>query len=106
MRSDEHAPRQSEPTPSADQRTQRVKYEKRGRIAYITLNRPELLNAMDLRMQVELQRVWDDFERDDDIWLGVLTGEGTRAFSVGQDLKELAGLNRGGEPPTSFGSQG
>jgi dehydration protein DpgD len=71
----------------------RVRYEKRGRVAY-------------LLMHAELQRVWDDFEQDDALWIGVLTGEGARAFSVGMDLRELAERNRAGEPPTSFGSQG
>jgi enoyl-CoA hydratase/carnithine racemase len=65
----------------------RVKYEKRGRVAHITLNRPNVLNAMDIRMHEELGCVWDDFERDDELWIGVLTGTGSRSFSVGQDLK-------------------
>src|SRR5579864_1392427 len=102
MRSEEYAVGLPESASSGDQRSHRVRYEKRGRVAYIILNRPEVLNAMDLLMHVELQRVWDDFERDDGVWVGVLTGEGTRAFSVGQDLKELVERNRRGEPATSF----
>lgn len=86
--------------------TPRVLVEKRGRVAYITLNRPEVLNAMDLRMHAELAEVWDDFEQDGDIWVGVLSGAGRRAFSVGQDLKELALRNAGGEAASSFGSRG
>lgn len=84
----------------------RVRYEKRGRVAYIILDRPHTLNAMDERMHEELVRVWDDFEQDDGIWLGVLTGAGTRAFSVGQDLKELVERINAGAPPTTFGSRG
>jgi dehydration protein DpgD len=84
----------------------RVIYEKRDKVAYITLNRPELLNAMDLRMHEELCSVWDDFEQDDSIWLAVLTGAGNRAFSVGQDLKELVSRTQSGSPPTSFGNRG
>jgi len=77
------------------------------RVATITLNRPEVLNAMNLRMHEELAEVWDDFERDDDIWVGVLTGAGDRAFSVGQDLKELAARTADGQaPPSTFGSRG
>ncbi|WP_206061542.1 enoyl-CoA hydratase-related protein [Nonomuraea basaltis] len=75
----------------------RVRYEKRGRVAYVTFDRPEVLNAMDLATHEELARVWDDFEADDDLSVAVLTGTGDRAFSVGQDLKELAvhsGLGR------------
>ncbi|WSM44211.1 enoyl-CoA hydratase-related protein (plasmid) [Streptomyces cellulosae] len=83
-----------------------VVYEKKDRVAYITLNRPEVLNAMDLRMHQELALVWDDFESDDEVWLAVLTGAGHRSFSVGQDLKERDRLNRAGAGPTTFGSQG
>ena len=83
-----------------------VLVEKRGRVAYITLNRPACLNAMDLAMHEQLRAVWDDFERDPQIWVGVLTGAGERAFSVGQDLKELAARDSAGQSPSSFGSQG
>jgi len=84
----------------------RVLYEKRGHVAYITLNRPHVLNAMDVRTHEELREVWDDFEQDDELWLGVLTGKGDRAFSVGQDLKELVERTRAGVEPSTFGSRG
>jgi len=85
----------------------KVLYDKRGHVAYVTLNRPEVLNAMDLATHEELGSVWDDFEADDDMWVGVLTGAGGRAFSVGQDLKELAARNANGTAePSSFGSRG
>ncbi|MET0264834.1 MAG: enoyl-CoA-hydratase DpgD [Duganella sp.] len=84
----------------------RVRYDKRGHVAYITLDRPEVLNALDLRTHAELAAIWSDFEQDDNLWLGVLTGAGERAFSVGQDLKELVQRNQAGVPPSSFGSQG
>jgi dehydration protein DpgD len=88
-------------------RVPKVCYVKRGHVAYVTLNRPEVLNAMDLAMHEELGRIWDDFAADDDIWVGVLTGAGDRAFSVGQDLKELADRNENGTAePSSFGSRG
>lgn len=58
-------------------------------------------------MHEELATVWDDFERDDDIWLAVLTGAGERAFSVGQDLVELAARQGSGDLlPSTFGSRG
>jgi crotonobetainyl-CoA hydratase/dehydration protein DpgD len=85
----------------------RVSYVKQGRVAYVTLNRPEVLNAMDQAMHVELSRVWDDIEADDDIWLAVVSGAGDRAFSVGQDLKELAAVQASGDADqSSFGSAG
>lgn len=51
-----------------------VRYEKDGRIARVTLDRPEVLNAMNQRMHRELALVWDDIEADDDIRAAVLTG--------------------------------
>lgn len=84
----------------------RVRCETRDHVAYVTLDRPDVLNAMDLRMHEELGAVWDYVETDDEVRVAVLTGAGDRAFSVGQDLKERARLNAGGAPPTTFGSRG
>jgi enoyl-CoA hydratase/carnithine racemase len=85
----------------------RVRYEKRGRVAYVTLDRPAVHNALDLRTHIELAEVWDDFAADNDIWVAVLTGAGTNAFSTGQDLRELADVIRSGKAvPSSFGSLG
>ncbi|MFJ2193370.1 enoyl-CoA-hydratase DpgD [Kitasatospora sp. NPDC087861] len=85
----------------------RIRYEKHGRVARVTLDRPDRLNAMDLRTHEELALVWDDFEQDDELWLAVLTGAGERAFSAGQDLKELAArIADGSNTPATFGSRG
>jgi crotonobetainyl-CoA hydratase/dehydration protein DpgD len=84
----------------------RVRYLKQDGVARVTLNRPDVLNAMDLRMHEELAAVWDDVESDDAVRVAVLTGAGDRAFSVGQDLRERAGRDRAGVPPSSFGSYG
>ncbi|MGA6189585.1 enoyl-CoA-hydratase DpgD [Nocardia iowensis] len=83
-----------------------VDYRKHGRIATVQLNRPHVLNAMNLAMHAELACVWDDIEADDDIWLVVLSGAGKKAFSAGQDLKELAGRIENGSARSSFGSAG
>ncbi|ANN20054.1 enoyl-CoA hydratase [Amycolatopsis orientalis] len=84
----------------------RVRYEKKDHVAYVTMDRPAVLNAMDRRMHEELAGIWDDVEADDDVRAVVLTGAGDRAFSVGQDLKERARLNESGVAPTTFGSGG
>jgi dehydration protein DpgD len=84
----------------------RVRYEKKEHVAYVTLNRPEVLNAMDQRMHAELALAWDDIESDDEVRVAVLTGAGERAFCVGQDLRERARLNQEGAGPTTFGSRG
>jgi len=67
-----------------------VKYEKKGRIAYITLNRPEVMNAVHPPAHAELWNVWTDFRDDPDVWVAILTGAGEKAFSAGNDLKYQA----------------
>lgn len=63
-----------------------VIYEKRNKIAYITLNRPDALNALDDELNDELWRVWHDFDADDSVEVAILTGAG-KAFCSGADLK-------------------
>ena len=84
----------------------RVRYDKCGQVAYVTLDRPAILNAMDARMHAELAEVWDDFEADDGLRVAVLTGAGDRSFSVGRDLKELAKRVCAGTAASTFGSRG
>src|SRR5689334_5570183 len=67
-----------------------VRYEKRNRIAYVTINRPEVMNALHPPANEELARVWDDFAADPETWVAILTGAGDRAFSAGNDLKWTA----------------
>src|SRR5881296_2744318 len=67
-----------------------VRYEKRSRIAYVTINRPEVMNALHPPANDELSRVWDDFATDPDTWVAILTGAGDKAFSAGNDLKYTA----------------
>jgi enoyl-CoA hydratase len=64
-------------------------YEKDHRIARITLNRPERLNAIDERMPGEIRRAVEQANADDDVHVIVLAGAG-RAFSSGYDLKSFA----------------
>ena len=65
-------------------------YEKRGRIAYITMNRPEVLNALHPPAHKELYEIWCDFRDDPEVWIAILTGAGDKAFSAGNDLKYLS----------------
>ncbi len=84
----------------------RVRYEKRGAVAHVTLDRPAKLNALDLQTHAELAAIWDDYESDPALRVAVLTGAGTRAFSAGQDLHELASYQRADVRGSSFGSRG
>ena len=56
-------------------------------VATVTIDRPDVLNAIDLAAEAELQRIWSELERNDDVRLVVLTGAGERAFCVGADMK-------------------
>jgi E-phenylitaconyl-CoA hydratase len=66
-----------------------ILYEKDGRIATITINRPEALNAIDPATNAELGEAFADFRDDPEVWVAILTGAGERAFCAGADLKEL-----------------
>jgi len=64
-----------------------VRYEVDGRIATITIDRPEAMNALDPPMLFGLAAAWDQAEEDDDVWVVMVTGAGDAAFCVGADLK-------------------
>src|SRR5947199_8312218 len=59
------------------------------RVATITLNRPDRLNAMNQQMRDELRACWQRVKDDPDIWVAIVTGAG-RAFSSGADVEALA----------------
>jgi len=67
-----------------------VRYEKRDHVGYVTINRPEVMNALHPPANEELSRVWDDVASDPDVRVAILTGAGERAFSAGNDLKWTA----------------
>ncbi|MBI4199771.1 MAG: enoyl-CoA hydratase/isomerase family protein [Chloroflexi bacterium] len=66
-----------------------ILYEKKDHIAYVTLNRPERLNAFNMPMMQELERAWRDFGEDREARVAIVTGSG-KAFCAGLDLKEAA----------------
>ncbi|MBM2827232.1 MAG: putative enoyl-CoA hydratase/racemase [Dehalococcoidia bacterium] len=70
-----------------------VLYEIRNRIAYITMNRPEVLNAQNQEMRRELVDSFAKFKDDPDAFVAILAGAGDRAFSSGIDLKIRAAVN-------------
>lgn len=74
---------------SAPRDLEHVVYEKSGHIATVTINRPEVRNALHSYTYVELRRCWLDISRDENVFVAVLTGAG-EAFCAGRDLKFLA----------------
>jgi len=63
-----------------------VNYELKDRIAYITMNRPTKMNAIDSTMRDELFWAFSEFKDNPDAWVCIVTGAGDRAFSTGHDL--------------------
>lgn len=74
-----------------------ILFEKKGRTAIITMNRPEVMNALNMEAYRELRNAWIKVKEDPDIWTAIITGTGERAFCTGQDLKELAAYDARGE---------
>ncbi len=70
-------------------------YEKKGRIATVTINRPERMNALHPPANLELHEIWNDFQNDPEVWIGILTGSGDKAFSAGTDGAPTAGRGLG-----------
>src|SRR5262245_270248 len=74
-------------------------------IGVITLNRPEALNAVDVRMRVELDILCDEIGHNSNLKAVVITGAG-RGFSAGGDLKTEAGPLGAGDPDFDMGNFG
>ncbi|MFC1893006.1 enoyl-CoA hydratase/isomerase family protein [Chloroflexota bacterium] len=65
-----------------------VDYQKEGRTAIFTINRPEAMNALSMQVARELGAAMTDFREDDKLWVGIVTGAGDRAFCAGADIKD------------------
>ncbi|WP_273187694.1 enoyl-CoA hydratase-related protein, partial [Hyphomonas adhaerens] len=65
-----------------------ITFEHSDRIALVTINRPESLNALNQEVMSEVAHVFGEIDRNKDIAVSVLTGEG-RAFAAGADIKEM-----------------
>jgi enoyl-CoA hydratase/carnithine racemase len=92
-------------------------YEERDGIAFVTLNRPDRLNAFNSLMQRELRSLWRGLRRHDDVRCVVLTGAGEKAFCTGIDRMEQMGgdaddttdddvVGSGGQTPFMFNDPG
>lgn len=75
-----------------------ILHERKDHVAYVKLNRPERLNAINPPMQVELFEVFNEIREDRDAWVVIMSGAGGRAFCAGMDLKWRT-ENPGAEPP-------
>jgi enoyl-CoA hydratase/carnithine racemase len=75
-----------------------------GRILSVTMNRPEVMNALHPMANQELGKIFDDFAANPDLWVAIITGAGDRAFSAGNDLKFQATTGKmPAQPASGFG---
>lgn len=84
-----------------------VLYEKKGHVAYITLNRPDVMNALDPESWQGITDSWIKVRDDREVWVAIVSGAGDRAFSAGADLKWMAqaaaeAAKQGLPPPSSL----
>lgn len=79
------------------------KVEREERLLVVTLNRPEVYNALHPPAQFELDGIWNEFNADPDLWVGIITGAGDKAFCAGNDLKFQAAGNVVKLPSSGFG---
>ena len=70
-----------------------ITYEKKGAIAYITINRPKVLNALNMATMEELRRAFHAIKQDGGVRVVILAGAGEKAFIAGADIGELARNN-------------
>lgn len=66
-----------------------VEYREEGKIALITINRPDAYNALNVQVMKELSESLKSFRDNPELWVGIITGTGEKAFSAGADVKEM-----------------
>ncbi len=67
-----------------------VLFEIRDHVARVTIDRPQVMNAIDAATEAELERIWAAIEGDNEVRAVVLTGSGDRAFCAGADVKNVS----------------
>ncbi|KHK88127.1 enoyl-CoA hydratase-related protein [Novosphingobium malaysiense] len=80
-----------------------VKVEREGHLTIITIDRPEARNALDAEAQRLMAAVMDDFSRDDEQWVAIVTATGDKAFCAGHDLRQQAETGDLFTPESGFG---
>src|SRR5437764_13248977 len=92
LRTTNHSPTRETPmsTATAAPPRENVLYEKKGAIAYVTINRPKVLNALNKATIAELNEAFKEARDDAAVQGVILTGAGERAFAAGADIAEMA----------------
>ena len=80
-----------------------IDYKKEDRIAIFTINRPQAMNAINMEVVRELREAMVDFRDDPELWVGIITGAGEKAFSAGADIKDtLSFIKEHRDSPWAF----
>jgi len=79
-----------------------VLFEKRNKVAYVTINRPERRNSLNAEVRRELAQAWREIRDDQDIWIGIVTGAGQESFCAGGDLGENLAKSKGNVHPPEY----
>ncbi len=80
-----------------------IKTEREGRLFIVTINRPEVMNCLHPMANQEMAKAFDEFAADSDAWVAIVSGEGPKAFSAGNDLKFAASGQKSPQPASGFG---
>ena len=80
-------------------RSETILYEKSDGVAWVTLNRPERMNALNTELRGAMARALRDASEDEGVYTVIVTGAGGRAFSAGNDLKAVAEAHASGIAP-------
>ena len=80
-----------------------IRVDRKGPLTIVSINRPEVYNAIHYEAHMELHEAFDAFAADPDQWVGIVTGAGDKAFCSGNDLKAHAGKGARPMAPTGFG---
>ncbi len=70
-------------------RYENIRVEKKNQIAYVTVARPKVLNALSIATLEELRKAFHDLKNDSEVRVAIITGEGEKAFVAGADIQEL-----------------
>lgn len=81
-----------------------IRLETKGNIGYVTINRPDKLNALNAKAKSELKEVFEDIKNNATVFVVILTGAGEKSFVAGTDIAELTGL--GTETGKTFAENG
>ena len=85
---------------------QHIKTERDEHLLTITIDRPEVLNAVSPVTNFELEAAFNEFEEDDELWVAIITGAGDQAFCTGGDIGAMVGAKEEDDykiPATGYG---